>query len=247
MPGFTFDRYRAVIFDLDSTLTDTHSYPLRASMWLLEHCTDKPDVIAEEYLQHLILNYRRGIKEIVEGAPYRPPFDVVRRAMQESLISVGLDVSMAILEEGTKLFQWLHVESSTVYPGVEELLERLRSKGMELGIITNSFEKHLQLILSKLNLLHHFRCLVDGGDVKAFKPSKVPFLRVLDCLGTRVEETLFIGDEYYADIVGSTQLGMDAVWVNSRGVPLTHMLKKYGEESCPLLVIDSINQLREYL
>ncbi len=247
MTGFTFSKYRAVIFDLDSTLTDTHRYPLRASMWLLEQCTDDLEGIADEYLNHLIANYRKGIREIVDGADYRRPFDVVKRAIAESLEEVGLSATNEVLEEGTKLFQWLHVETSTAYPGIEDFLEQLASIDMKLGVITNSFEKHLQLILSNLNLLHYFACLVDGGDVKAFKPMKKPFLRMIDCLGVDVAQILFVGDEYYADIVGATSVGMDAVWVNSRNVNLDDMIEKHGEPSRPLLMIRAVTELKEYL
>lgn len=216
-------------------------------MWLLEQCTDDVESIAEDYLNHLIDNYRNGIREIVEGAPYRPPYEVVKRAMMESLSEVGLEVSPETLEEGTKLFRWLHVETSTVYPGIEEFLIQLKALNLKLGVITNSFEKHLQLILSKLNLLHYFTCFVDGGDVKAFKPMKEPFLRMLDCLKVDVAQTLFIGDEYYADIVGATSLGMDAVWVNSRRVNLDEMIQKYGDVTRPILEIGAVVELKEYL
>jgi len=216
-------------------------------MWLLEQCSDNVEEIAEDYVRYLVDNYRKGIREIVEGAPYRPPYDVVKRAMQESLDAVGLKVNPETLEEGAKLFRWLHVETSTSYPGIDRFLELLRNTGLLLGVITNSFEKHLQLILSKLNMLHFFKCLVDGGDVKAFKPMKEPFIRVLDCLGTKSDETLFIGDEYYADIVGSTSVGMDAIWVNSRSVKLEDMIDKYGENSRPLHIVQAVIELEEYL
>ena len=216
-------------------------------MWILEKVTDDVDSVAEEYLIHLVRNYRKGIKEIVEGAEYRKPFYVVKRAIKESMTAINIDLDEGILEEGTHLFRWLHVETSKTYPGVEELLISLQDRGKQLGAITNAFEKHLQLILSKLNLLHYFQCMVDVGDVKAFKPMALPFQRAMDCLGVSPKETLFVGDEYYADIVGSTSLGIDAIWVNNRGGVLDEMVAKYGDSSRPKLVIDSVTELGKYL
>ena len=239
--------YKAVIFDLDSTLTNSQMYPLKASMWLLGKIRDDVDTIADEYVHHLVVNYRKGIKEIVDGADYRKPYDIVKRAIQESLREINLDIDPGLLEEGTRLFRWMHVENSTVRPGVEDLLQKLQGNGTRLGVVTNSFEKHLPLILTKLNLMDYFQCLVDSGDVSAFKPSPQPFQRVLSCLGTTTQETLFVGDEYFADIVGATSLGMDAIWVNNRGGDIEKMISKYSESSRPLMVVEAVSELGKFL
>ena len=159
-------------------------YPLKASMWLLGKIRDDVETIADEYVHHLVVNYRKGIKEIVDGADYRKPYNIVKRAIQESLREMNLDIDPWLLEEGTRLFRWMHVENSTVRPGVEDLLQKLQGNGTRLGVVTNSFEKHLPLILTKLNLIDYFQCLVDSGDVSAFKPSPQPFQHALKCLGT---------------------------------------------------------------
>lgn len=239
--------YKAIVFDLDSTLTDTHRYPYRASKWLLEHCVDDVEAIADEYLSQLVTNYRRGIGEIVAGASYRTPFDVIKRAIRETLMSMHLPVDEDVIEEGTKLFRWLHVETSTAYPGVEEMLTLLKGRGKILGSVTNSFESHLELVLSKLNLLHFFSCLVDGGDVKAYKPMPAPFEKVLECMSMRPDEVLYVGDEYYADIVGASQVGIDAVWVNTRKGSIDEAISKYGESTRPVLIVRSVPDLKEYL
>jgi FMN phosphatase YigB (HAD superfamily) len=216
-------------------------------MWLLQKITDDVDSIGEEYLKHLVLNYRKGIKEIVEGAEYRKPYDVVKQAIYESLHALNLDVDAGLLEEATRLFRWLHVENSIVHPGVESLLLKLQGNGTRLGVVTNSFENHLHLILSKLKLVDFFQCFVDGGDVKTFKPSPAPFQCALDCLGFSANDSLFVGDEFYADIFGATSIGMDAIWINNRGGDLDSMISKYGESSRPLVVVESISELEGFL
>ncbi len=216
-------------------------------MWLLGKITDDVDSIAKEYLNHLVINYRRGIKEIVDGAEYRTPYDIVKRAIQESLKTMSLEVDSGLIEEATRLFRWLHVENSTIFPGVEEILKELQNLDVKLGVVTNSFEKHLELILSKLNLIDYFKCTVDGAVVHAFKPSPEPFQHALNCLGYGVRETLFIGDEYFADIVGATKLGIDAIWVNNRGGDLDRMIDKYSESSRPLMVVASVAELKKFI
>ena len=74
MSNFSLRYFDTVIFDLDSTLVNTNDYPLKATAWVLEQCTDDPIEVREKYLTSLVEAYRQGIKQIVKGAPYRTPF-----------------------------------------------------------------------------------------------------------------------------------------------------------------------------
>lgn len=244
---FDLDRFKSVVFDLDSTLTDTHRYPLQASLWLLKQSGIESEEESADYLRSLVARYRVAIEEIAQGAPYRPPFEIVRLAMGLSLEDINHRNDPVLVEEATRIFKQLHVELSTVYPGVEEVLTRLRAKGIPMGVLSNSFEGHAEIILEKLGLRHYFDAVVDGGVIKAFKPMPLPFLEILEMLGAQPEESLYVGDEYYADIVGAKSIGMAAVWINSRNVSLEDLVVKHGPETSPDYVLSSVAELMEML
>ncbi len=247
MSSFDIQRFRSVVFDLDSTLTDTHRYPLQASLWLLGQCGVESEETSADYIRSLVARYRMAIEEIAQGAPYRPPFEIVRRAMGMSLEDIGQPNDPVVVEEATRIFKQLHVELSTVYPGVENALARVRSKGIPMAVLSNSFEGHSEIILQKLGLRHYFDAVVDGGVVKAFKPMPEPFLEVLKVLGAVPEESLYVGDEYYADIVGAKSIGMATVWINNRSLSLEDLVAKHGAETSPEYVLSSVAEMADLI
>ncbi|MDH4213368.1 MAG: HAD family hydrolase [Candidatus Thorarchaeota archaeon] len=239
--------FEAIVFDLDSTLLDTHHYPLVASRWLLE----KSNVVSEEksaaFLKNLVMRYFRGIQDIVDGAPFRTPFEIVRTAMSNSLRDIDHEVNPSLVEEATQRFKALHIELSEPYPGVVEMLDALKSQGIKMGVLSNSFEGHAVLLLKKLKLHFYFQAVVDCGTVKAFKPMSSIFQRILDDLGVNASNTLFVGDEYYADMVGAKQVRLKTVWINSRNYSMVDMIAKYGPSSAPDYVTSSIAEFAELL
>jgi len=49
LTSLNIDEFEAVVFDFDSTLIDTHLYPLVASEWLLENSNVNSDEEREAY------------------------------------------------------------------------------------------------------------------------------------------------------------------------------------------------------
>jgi len=220
--------FEAIVFDLDSTLLNTHRYPLVASKWLLERSNVVSEELSEIFLKNLVARYFNGIQEIVDGAPFRTPFEIVRTAMGNSLRDINYEVNPSLLEEATQRFKALHIELSEPYPGVLDMLIDLQSRGIKTGVLSN-------------------RAVVDCGIVKAFKPMSSIFERVLTDLDVTPSVTLFVGDEYYADMVGAKKVDLKTVWINNRNYSVEDMIAKYGPSSAPDYVTSSITEFAEML
>jgi HAD superfamily hydrolase (TIGR01662 family) len=244
---FTLRGVEAAIFDLDSTLINTHRYPIHVAHWLLSRVIEDYTEYEERYLQRLIHHYFVLIKSIADGAPYMPPLQVVRTAMHRGLLDIGLDTDDAILDEAAMFFKTTHVKIATLYEGVEDLLTRMQDAGMRLGVITNSFEGNAALILQKLDLSTFFQVIVDGGVVQCYKPASAIFEYALKKLKTTPTTTTFVGDEYYADIVGAARLGMNTVWLNHRHQDINAMKERYHVSEQPTLSIHNIAELALFL
>lgn len=247
MVSFELTQFEAVVFDLDSTLMDTQRYPMVASEWLLR----KSGVYSEEemmsYIRALVMRYRQAIQAIVVGAPYRSPLNIIRTAMENSLIDLNVRVDQGLIEEAAQRFKSSHIELSTPYDKVEELLGSLKSKSQKLGIITNSFEGNAQIILKKLNLDHFFSSIVDCGSVQSYKPSNLLFERAAGDLDISTSKIIYIGDEYYSDMVGGKDAGMTTIWINKRGRSLSDQISKHGARSTPDYVLGSVSEFCDLL
>ncbi len=226
---------------------DTHRYPLVASDWLMKNSNIDTDEHGEAYLRNLITRYFKAIHAIAEGAPFRPPFDIVKTAMGNSLEDIGYNADPVLVERATQRFRALHIELATPYPGVPELLNNLDSQGIRMGILTNGFEGNAAIILDNSKLHHHFKAIVDCSDVQAYKPKPEIFERMLSLLDVAPSETLYVGDEYYADMVGGKRFQLTTVWINHREKSLEDLIVKYGSENTPDYVTNSITEFAEML
>jgi HAD superfamily hydrolase (TIGR01549 family) len=240
-------KFDAVIFDLDSTLTNTQQYPFVASEWLLQKIGIDSEELKASFLRSVFTRYMTAIQTIVEGAPYRSASDVVHSSMTHSLEDIEQSVNPGLMDEATHRFKALHLELSTPRDGVVEILENLNTRGIKLGVLTNSFAGHARIILTNLDLIHFFSSIVDCSDVNAFKPMKAPFERVLRDLDTDVSKAIYVGDEYYADMVGGKSVGMTTVWINLRERSLEDNVAKYGASTTPDFVLNSITDFGDLI
>lgn len=197
------------------------------------------------YLRNLITRYRTAIQAVVAGAPYRSPFDIVHTAIAHSLEDIEQPANPALVKEAAQRFKALHLELSTPYDGVIDILENLKTRAIKIGLVTNSFAGHARIILTNLELEHFFSSIVDCSDVNAFKPMKAPFERVLRELDVDVSRALYVGDEYYADMVGAKSVSMTTVWINTREGSLEDQVAKYGPSTTPDFVLNSIAEFGE--
>jgi putative hydrolase of the HAD superfamily len=240
-------KFEAVIFDLDSTLTNTHQYPFLATNWLLKESGIDSEGFRMLFMRTLFTRYLTAIQDIVEGAPYRSVFDIVHTAMVNSLEDLEKPVDSNLVYEAASRFKSFHLELSSINEGVIGILDILRSKEIKLGVLSNSFEGHARIILTNLELVQYFSSIVDCGDVNAYKPMKAPFEKVLSDLSTDSSKSIYVGDEYYADMVGAKSVGMTSVWINHRERSLEDQVAKYGYSTTPDFVLNSITEFIELL
>lgn len=91
--------------------------------------------------------------------------------------------------------------------GIHELLKHLQEKGYVLGVVSNRDEPfHTEL--EELGLKDYFRFALAGGEVQSFKPHPRIFERALELSGTAANETMYVGDNYFADVVGALRSGL---------------------------------------
>lgn len=100
---------------------------------------------------------------------------------------------------------------------VPALLAMLNEAGFILGIVSNRHEPYEEQI-REMGLREHFDFLLAAGEVDSFKPDAGIFLAALERAGTSASETLFVGDNYYADVVGAQRAGLRPVLYDPSGL-----------------------------
>ncbi|NLZ68907.1 MAG: HAD family hydrolase, partial [Spirochaetales bacterium] len=83
---------------------------------------------------------------------------------------------------------------SRAYPGIVELLVKLKEKGYGLGVISNKTETLVKLIVNELFPDNLFSYIGGGCDKIALKPDEAPLDKALTTLSINKDDVLYFGD-----------------------------------------------------
>lgn len=100
-----------------------------------------------------------------------------------------------------------------LFDGTHDLLDYLHSR-YELHIITNGFEEVQMKKMISSNISQYFRTITNSEMVGAKKPNPIIFDHALKIANAKPEESIMIGDNYEADILGALNVGYDVIFVN---------------------------------
>ncbi len=83
-----------------------------------------------------------------------------------------------------------------------------------MHIITNGFKEVQRRKLEKSDLLKYFRSITISEDVGVKKPDEIIFKHALQKSNSLIENSIMIGDNYNADILGANNIGMKSIYFN---------------------------------
>jgi len=134
----------------------------------------------------------------------------------------------AHMQEAYKPENWIPEEVHTVIPG-------LRNAGYILGVVSNR-DKPYQDVIDTLGMRDYFHFSLAAGEVKSWKPDPEIFYAALERTDTTAQETIYIGDNFFADIVGARRAGLHPVLYDPQGL--------FHEPGCPTIAsFDELNEL----
>jgi len=117
-------------------------------------------------------------------------------------------------------------------------LRELRGRGYALGLITNRDNvDRFHELLDQMALRPYFDLILASGEVGVRKPEPDIFYAALEQLDARPDGSIYVGDNYWADVVGAERAGVRPVLLDPY-----HL---FPEAQCP--VLDEIDDLLAWL
>jgi HAD superfamily hydrolase (TIGR01549 family) len=173
-----------VIFDIDGTLTRTNELIFAS----FNH-------LAQKYLHRTFLP-----AEIV--ALFGPPEEGALAPL------FGEENIARIMDELCEFYRDHHHTLAGLHPGIEEVLQFLKSKEIRLAVFTGKGKRTTDITLGALGLAGYFDLVVSGNDVAKHKPDPEGILKVIRTFDLRPHEVLMVGDSL-GDIKASRGAGVN--------------------------------------
>jgi len=128
------------------------------------------------------------------------------------LIALGIssEVTTDLAPKVSKHMGEMYKPDSVVREDVRRMLRVLRDTGYILAVISNR-DKPFQATLDAHGLSEFFPYSLAAGEVDIYKPEPGIFEHALKQMNVAAPETVYVGDNYYADILGARRAGLEPV------------------------------------
>ena len=233
---------KAVFFDLYNTLVDFD--PPREEVQA-EICREFGIEVAPEAIRRAIpaadnFFYQENVRSSIGKRTPQEKLDFYAeyesRILREAGVEVSKEVALQIMARfGLKLRQ--PDAKLVLFDDVEPALAQLKGKGLTLGMITN-VDYDIAPVCHRLGLFSYLDFIVTSHEVHTEKPDPAIFHAALERAAVKASETIHVGDQYHADVLGARNAGIKPLLLDRDGF--------YGEVSeCPR--IRRLTEVAEYL
>lgn len=201
---------RAILFDLDETLTDRtrsifHYAERFRSDFAHRLASTAVSTIAEAILRADVRGYRPR-EEIVHDFSRQLPWRTIPHVSHlRQHWETRFPLAIAARE------------------GLAETLSALHAQGIRLGIVTNGEVPFQEPKIRQLAIGRYLSTVVISEAVQVQKPDPRIFAHALAEIGCRAADTWFVGDDPVNDVLGAAAVGLRAIWLPGvRPWPLDH-------------------------
>jgi putative hydrolase of the HAD superfamily len=210
------ENVRAIIFDLDDTITDFMSAANAAFMAAFSDIAEEHGVKVEDLHARYMELFEEFYTLHLEGHVNLEEFRVYRFSRAFELVDLPLDEDFLDL---TVDFQYYYDQELETFPGACAVLREL-DKVYPLGLITNGPTDAQWRKINKFNLSRIFEVILVSGQLGIAKPDPRIFDVALEGLRVAPEDAIMVGNSLEHDHQGAMNAGIRFVWANHLGKSL---------------------------
>ena len=231
---------KAIFFDLDGTLR--HSVPAGGDVFTdyvrtLGFPVSQEDRLRAMRWEHLYWANSMDLRDDLlahSGETEKFWIEYSRRRL------VALGTSPALAREfAPRVSAHMGTEyrpESIVPDEVRSTLDALKQAGYILAVLSNRNDSFVDL-LNEHKIGEFFDFSIAAGEVQVWKPDPGLFEHALKRAGVSAQQAIYVGDNYFADVVGSRSAGLTPVLLDPLGI--------FPEADC--LIIKTFDELKSIL
>lgn len=203
---------RALLFDLDDTLLETHHSHQEAMRISCERAAAQHPEWTVDRLRSVFITTYRELEDRLETGelefPSQTPYRV--RTWEDTLRACGLSPDLG--EELAHVYLQERRSRYRLYDDVPAALDLL-ARDYRLVMVTNGISDLQREKVAAVGLERWFDRIVVSGEVRSWKPDSRIFQHALALAEVPSAEALMIGDNLERDVAGALGVGIRAAWI----------------------------------
>lgn len=201
----------AIIFDMDGTIIDSREIVLGAFKHVLEEFGEVYDEATVS--SHVGKLLEHTYEDLLPGHDMKAATDLHRS------------------------WQYDNRQLLKGYEGLDDFLDKLKSKGLKLGIFTSALRVRADLALDGLGIRQYFNAIVCGDEVANPKPDAEGVIKLSDALDTPLPEIIMVGDAAH-DIGSGKNAGVVSIGI-THGFGTKQAIEDVGADH----IVDNLAEL----
>ncbi len=212
---------KAIFFDLDGTLR--HNVPSGDQIlnaYLIEHGVR---IDPDDHLKAMRWEYSYWANspdlrdDIIAHSMDTDKFWTEYTKRRLLALNLSLEQSTQLAPKVSAHMGESYKPESIVPEDVRRTLPELKQAGYVMAVISNR-DRPFQDVLDSHGLSEFFDFSLAGGDVDIYKPEPGIFEHALQRANLTAQETVYVGDNYFADVIGSRRAGLQPVLYDPSGI-----------------------------
>jgi FMN phosphatase YigB (HAD superfamily) len=234
---------KAIFFDLDGTLR--HSVPSGAEVFTdyvktLGLPVDEESRLRAMRWEHLYWANSVDLRDdLLAHSGETENFWIEYSRRRLTALGASPEWSVEFAPTISKHMGEVYKPDSVVPADVRRVLPQLKDAGYILAVISNR-DKPFQELLNDHGIGEFFDFSLAAGEVNVFKPDPGVFEHALRRVNLSPQDAMYVGDNYYADVVGARAAGLRPILYDPLGIfpePDCEMIKAFDELKSILKVI----------
>lgn len=213
------------IFDLYGTLVDIHTNESKASLW-----KNMAQVFSMMGATYTAAGLRKRYRELADEELHKRLLLVREEFHDSSLAGADIEIQLESVFYGLLadrgiyidermmaqtgiVFRSLSLSYIRLYEGVPELLHKIRESGNKAYLLSNAQRLFTGPEMRMLGISDSFDGILYSSDAGVKKPCFHFYDALFRKYGLDKEESVMIGNEYRADILGATEYGLRSMYI----------------------------------
>ena len=147
-----------------------------------------------------------------------PDFNI-EEIFKELFNKKGIFPSAGTIKDTAQIFRVLSVNKLSLYHGVIELLESLKSKNKNIYLLSNAQKVFTLYEMKLLGIDKYFDGILFSSDFCVCKPDKFFYNSLIEKYNLDPMESIMIGNDYTCDIQGAKEVNLNTLYIHSNLSP----------------------------